>query len=67
LVSNDGGTPDDLLEDGEMVEVTVPLASLTTALGANTQFTLEIKPPTGAVINLNRSTPAAIETVMELD
>jgi archaellin len=50
-----------------MVEVTVPLASLTTALGANTEFTLEIKPPTGAVINLNRSTPAAIETVMELD
>jgi flagellin FlaB len=64
LVSNDGGTPDALLEDGELVEITVPLTGVT--LGPNTEFTIEIKPPTGAVINLSRTTPAAIETVMEL-
>ncbi|MBZ0297689.1 MAG: hypothetical protein K8L99_34350, partial [Anaerolineae bacterium] len=59
---------DDLLEDGELAEVTVDLATLltTTPLSAQTEFTLEIKPPTGAVISLTRTTPAAIETVMEL-
>ena len=67
LVSNDGATPDTLLEEGEMVEVTVPLSSLDTPLGPNTQFTLEIKPPTGSVINLTRTTPPAIEKVMELN
>jgi flagellin FlaB len=67
LVTNDGETPDTLLEEGEMVEVTVPLSSLDTPLGANTQFTLEIKPPTGSVINLTRTTPPAIEKVMELN
>ncbi len=69
LVTIDGDTSadaDDLLEPGELVEVTVPLASLTTTLGKNTEFTLEIKPPVGAVINMTRTTPPAIETVMEL-
>jgi flagellin FlaB len=65
IVSNEA-TADDLLEDGELAEITVSLAGLTTALGANTEFTLEIKPPTGAVIGINRTTPAALEAVMEL-
>ena len=40
---------------------------LTTAnLAENTAFTLEIKPPTGAVLSVNRTTPASIEAVMEL-
>lgn len=60
---NDG---DSLLEGDELAEITVDLSTLTTALGANTNFTLEIKPPTGAVLSLDRVTPAAIETVMEL-
>lgn len=66
IVNNDGGTADAMLEDGELAEVTVDLSGLTTALAANTEFTLEIKPPTGAVLNVSRSTPAAVETVMEL-
>ena len=61
--TNDG---DDMLENQELAEISVDLAALTTALGPNTAFTLEIKPPRGAVINLNRTTPAAIEPVMEL-
>ncbi len=61
--ANDGDT---LLEDGELAEVTVHLNSLATPLEANTEFTLEVKPPTGAVLQLNRTTPAAVETVMEL-
>jgi archaellin len=67
LVHNDGDAADTLLEDGELVELTVPLSSLDTPLGANTEFTLEIKPPTGAVINLTRTTPPAVEAVMELN
>lgn len=61
---NDG---DALLEEGELAEITVDLGALTTRLSASTEFTVEIKPPTGAVLNISRTTPAAIETVMELN
>lgn len=63
VVHNDGAANDDLLEEGELVEITVPLA--TAALGPNTEFTIEVKPPTGAVLTFNRTTPAAIEAVNE--
>lgn len=55
-----------LLEDGEMFEIVVDLSTLTTKLEENSEFTLEVKPPTGAVIGINRTTPAAVSTVMEL-
>ncbi|MBI5958726.1 MAG: flagellin, partial [Chloroflexi bacterium] len=67
LVHNDGAAADTLLEDGELVELTVPLAALTTPLAANTEFTLEVKPQTGAVMNLTRTTPPALEKVMDLN
>ncbi|MDX1992612.1 MAG: archaellin/type IV pilin N-terminal domain-containing protein [bacterium] len=54
---------DDLLEEGELVEITVPLAAAN--LGPNTEFTLEVKPPTGAVLTFARTTPPAIEAVNE--
>jgi flagellin FlaB len=62
---------DDMLEEGERAELTVYFAganaspALGTPLGVKTPFSLEIKPPTGAVLSLNR-TPAAIEAVMDL-
>lgn len=65
IVSNET-TADNLLEEGELAEIEVDLTGLTTALAENTEFTLEIKPPTGAVIGINRTTPAALEAVMEL-
>lgn len=58
---------DDLLEEGELAELTVDVSGLTTKLGANTAFNLEIKPPKGAVLNLNRTTPAGIQDVMDLN
>jgi flagellin FlaB len=58
---------DDMLEEGELAEFTVDLSALTTALGANTAFNLEIKPPKGAVLNINRTTPAAIQPVMDMN
>ena len=57
---------DDLLEAGELAEITVPLDTLTNTLGINTDFSIEIKPPSGAVLNIQRTTPAYIETVYDL-
>ena len=56
---------DDLLEEGELAEITVDLSVV--SLSKNTAFNLEIKPPKGAVLNLNRTTPAAIQAVMDLN
>ena len=58
---------DDLLEERELAEITVPLSSLTTDLGANTTFVVEVKPPQGSVLNLQRTTPATIDAVMDLN
>lgn len=62
FIGTDDG--DTLLEESELAEITVDLTG--TSLGANTAFTLEVKPPTGAVISMSRNTPAAIDAVMEL-
>lgn len=64
MVQNDS---DDLLESGELVEITVPIDTLPTGLGINTEFVLEIKPPTGPVLNVQRTTPAYIELVNDLN
>jgi flagellin FlaB len=64
LVTKDGATADNLLEDGELAEITVDLSSA--SLGPNTEFTVEIKPPTGAVLLMKRTTPASIEAVSDL-
>lgn len=59
---------DDLLENGEMAEITIPVGSgvLSETLGINTEFALEIKPPSGAVLNIQRTTPAYLELVNDL-
>jgi flagellin FlaB len=59
-----GGDGDDLLEPGELAQITVPLEAA--KLGINTDFTIEIKPPTGAVLNIQRTTPAYLEVVNDL-
>lgn len=62
IKSNDNN----LLEGRELFEITVPLSSLTTALGINTTFAIEIKPPAGATLVVERTTPAAMEKVNDL-
>ncbi len=64
---------DKMLEAGELAEISVNIAGLGitdpadwAAPGPNSEFTLEVKPPTGAVLNITRTTPAAIDAVMEL-
>lgn len=55
---------DDLLEGDEKFELTVDLSTL--SLGADTTFNVEVKPPTGAVLYIERTTPAWIDAVMDL-
>ncbi|MBM3133092.1 MAG: flagellin [Chloroflexi bacterium] len=69
---------DNLLETSERFEMVIPGTTagagngdfedlLATDLGINTDFTLEIKPPVGAVLPIERRTPAVIDPVMILD
>ena len=72
------GDGDDLLEEGELATFTVPLngqyisvagtgeTGVDVNLGESTEFSLEIKPPNGPVILLERTTPAYVDAVMDL-
>ena len=62
---------DNILETGELAQITVDLSKVTgmdTAcpLGPNRTFTIEIKPPNGAVLSMQRTTPARIDLVTDL-
>jgi len=61
VVQND---TDNLLEEGELAELTVDVSSLN--LGANTQFAMEIKPGQGGVVVVERTTPAYLDTIIDL-
>ncbi len=75
LGSDDG---DNILEQGEKFQITVGDATaggsgpgniidaLTTDLNINKTFTLVLKTPAGAVLNIERTTPAYIDTVINL-
>ena len=43
------------------------MTSSHTALTTNDEFTIEVKPPTGAVLNIQRTTPSQFDTVMDLN
>lgn len=57
---------DRLLEERELFELTIPTSNLPHPIGPNHLFTLEIKPPIGAPLRLQRTTPATIDSIMEL-
>ena len=61
------GDDDNLLEAGEMFEITVDMTGAGEAVGIYHTFTLEVKPPTGAVLIIERTTPAALDSVMVLN
>jgi flagellin FlaB len=63
------GDGDTLLEPSELFTISIDIATLVTGdvrLAANDRFTFEIQTPVGAVIDLTRSLPADIDTVMQL-
>ena len=68
---------DDLLETNEKFEIVIGSATagsgagnlidcLSTDLTVNKTFTVEVKPPKGAILNIERTTPAYIDTIMNL-
>jgi flagellin FlaB len=58
---------DTLLEERELAEVTVPISSnLSTQLSTNKTFVIEVKPPRGSVLPLERTTPANLDLVNDL-
>jgi flagellin FlaB len=64
------GNSDNLLEQGEMFEVNINLATAlsTVTLAANQTFTLEIKPPSGSFMVIQRTTPASInQSILNLN
>ncbi len=65
-LGNDDG--DVLLESGEIFEITVPLkkTGADAGLSTNESFVIELKPETGGVIVIERTTPANIDNVNDL-
>ncbi|HWO73210.1 MAG TPA: archaellin/type IV pilin N-terminal domain-containing protein [Dehalococcoidia bacterium] len=65
------GDADNLLEPGELFVITVAISDIDGGSGpptitANSRWTLELQTPVGAVIDLTRSMPGEIATVMQL-
>lgn len=66
---------DSFLEQGEVYELKISgmnstgsgANALTNDLGVNTTFTLEVIPPTGAILFIQRTTPASFNTTDNLD
>ncbi len=63
-VGRDDG--DNILEVGEVFQITVDLKGVGEAVGTYKNFTIEIKPARGAVIKLERTTPGVLSNVMIL-
>ena len=68
---------DNLLESNEKFQITIGsttagsgagnlIDALTTDLSINKKFMIEVKPPIGAVLNIERTTPAFVDTIMNL-
>ncbi|RPJ63782.1 MAG: hypothetical protein EHM12_01400 [Dehalococcoidia bacterium] len=63
---------DNLLEPGEQFEITIDLADLgdnmtmTENLTANDIFALQVKPALGSTVTIQRTLPAALDTIMDL-
>ena len=63
------GDGDSLLERGEVFEIQLPglVAKLDPDLGTDKTFTLEVIPPRGAVLFIQRTTPISMEIITTLD
>lgn len=60
---------DSLLEPGELAVIVINVTDLTAAgatLNPNDRWTIEVQTPVGAVLDLTRSFPAQLDTVMQL-
>jgi len=66
LLSRATGT--DIASDGSVVYMTTQggMVSTDTVLTTNDEFTVEVKPPSGATLIVERTLPARLDTVMDL-
>ncbi len=69
---NGSGDGDSLLERGEVFEIRIinmnnATGDIDTNLGTDTEFTLEVIPPRGAVLFIQRTTPVSFELFTMLD
>jgi flagellin FlaB len=60
------GDSDNLLETGEKFELTIDLTGVSETIGSYHNLKIEIKPPVGAVLIIERTMPAVIDDVMLL-
>jgi len=61
------GNDDDMLDAGETFEMTIDLTGAGETIGTYKTFNVEIKPPVGSVLVVERTTPAALSTWMILN
>ena len=63
------GDGDFLMETPEIFEINIPgmVALLTTDLAVDQTFTLEVIPPKGAVLFIQRTLPKSLEQITSLD
>jgi flagellin FlaB len=61
------GNGDDILDPGETFEMTIDLTGAGEAIGTYQTFDVEIKPPVGSVLVVERTTPAALADYMILN
>ena len=57
----------DLLDPGEQTDMKVTLTNLSPLLPKNREFTIQVKPNKGAVVIVNRTTPAELKAIMSLN
>lgn len=60
------GNANNLLEQGELIRVNIDLVGAGTTIGINQVFTLEVKPPTGSYMTIQRQTPPAFLLINQL-
>lgn len=61
------GSNDQLLQQGELMQVTIDMtqaAASAVTIGTNHTFIFEVKPPTGAYLVIQRSTPPSLNQVI---
>jgi flagellin FlaB len=61
------GNANTLLEPGELIRIDIDLLTAGATVGINQTFTLEVKPPTGSYMVLQRTAPAAFQSVNNLN
>lgn len=58
---------DNVLEDGEKFEITVDVSGLSPRLSISDSFTLEVKPKDGSSLVVERTMPAVVDIVTDLN